>query len=287
MRHPRMMILCFGGVLALTACEQTARDADVDRTLAAVNVIDESNLSDIMLSAGDPNEAVAYFRRTLAENPDNIDTMRGLGKSLVRAGKAREAASVWAKVVDSDAATNDDRVALADAFIRAGDWAKAETVLDKIPPTFETYKRYRLEAMVADSNEEWDKADSFYETAVGLTTQPAGVLNNWGYSKLTRGKFAAAEKLFFDALTYDPALFTAKNNLVLARAAQRKYDMPPIRMTQVERAQLLHTAALSAIKQGDVSMGKTLLQQAIDTHPQYFESAVRALAALENNVSGG
>jgi hypothetical protein len=43
--------------------------------------------------------------------------------------------------------------------------------------------------------------------------------------------------------------------------------------------------ALSAIKQGDVSTGKGLLREAIDTHPQHFEAAVRSLRALENNVT--
>ncbi len=50
--------------------------------------------------------------------------------------------------------------------------------------------------MVADSKKNWKKADSFYEIAAGLTTKPAGVLNNWGFSKLTRGDYAGAEKLF-------------------------------------------------------------------------------------------
>ncbi len=287
MRHPILMTLSLGGAMFVAGCEQQARDADVDRTITNVNVIDESNLNDIMLTVGDPNEAVAYFQRSLANEPDRIDFMRGLAKSLIRAKRAREAVPVWTKVVESAEVTNDDRVNLADALIRAGDWAKAEAQLDKIPPTFESYKRYRLEAMVADSNQEWKKADSFYEIAVGLTTKPSSVLNNWGYSKLTRGDFPGAERLFAEALTYDSGLFTAKNNLVLARAAQRKYDMPVVPMTQIERAQLLHTAALSAIKQGDISIGKTLLQEAIDTHPQYFEAAVRALAALEDNVSNG
>lgn len=112
-------------------------------------------------------------------------------------------------------------------------------------------------------------------------------MNNWGYSKLTRADYKGAEQLFSDALNYDPNMFTAKNNLVLARGAQRKYDLPIVKMSQVERAQLLHTLALSAIKQGDVTMGKGLLQEAIDTHPQHFEAAVRALAALENNVANG
>ena len=56
-------------------------------------------------------------------------------------------------------------------------------------------------------------------------------------------------------------------------------------MNQEERAQLLHTLALTAIKQNDVTIGKGLLREAIDTHPRHFEEAVRALRALEDNVS--
>jgi Flp pilus assembly protein TadD len=250
-----------------------------------VNVIDETNLNDIMLTVADPGEAVNYFRRAASETPDRIDLQRGLGKSLVRAGRAAEAVTVWKQVIAHPEAQHEDRVDYADALIRAGEWAEADATLDTIPPTFETYKRYRLEAMIADSNKEWTKADSFYEIAAGLTTEPSGVFNNWGYSKLIRGEYTEAERLFSQAVTYDPKLFTAKNNLVLARGAQRKYDLPVVEMTQVEQAQLLHTMALSAIKQGDVSIGKGLLQEAIDTHPQHFEAAVRSLRALESNVT--
>lgn len=135
---------------------------------------------------------------------------------------------------------------------------------------------------MADSEQNWKRSDSFYQTAVGLTTQPARVMNNWGYSKLTRGDYAEAERLFGDAIRQDQSLFTAKNNLVLARGAQRNYTLPVIPMDQSERAQLLHTLALSAVKQGDVQTGESLLRQAISTHPQHFDAAARALAALEN-----
>ena len=80
-------------------------------------------------------------------------------------------------------------------------------------------------------------------------------------------------------------MITAKNNILLPRGAQRNYDLPIVPMTQIERAQLLHTLALAAIKQGDVVTGKGLLQESIDTHPQHFEAAVRSLRALENNVT--
>ena len=272
--------------LILTACgPQGQSDEELAQALKDVNVIDESNLNDVMLTVADPEEAVGYFQRTLAVNPTRIDLARGLAVSLVRAGKATAAASAWSDVLGMEGANNDDRVEYADALIRSNQWDRAESELNKIPPTHETFKRYRLEAMIADSNKDWNKADSFYEIAVGLTTKPSGTLNNWGYSNLTRGNYVEAERLFGEALTYDSSMFTAKNNLVLARAAQRRYDMPVVPMTQTERAQLIHTAALSAIKQGDINTGKSLLQEAIETHPQFFEAAVRSLEALENSAA--
>ncbi len=282
MRHPVFLTAALAASLGLAACDKTQSNSEVQRAIKSVNVIDESNLSDIMLTVGDPKESVAYFQKASSENPDRIDLKRGLAKSLIRAGQTAQAVATWEQVIAHPDATMDDRVSLADALIRANDWARAEAELNKIPPTHETYERYRLEAMVADSKKNWKKADSFYEIAAGLTSKPAGVLNNWGFSKLTRKDYAGAEKLFAQALTYDPALFTAKNNLVMARGAQRKYDLPVIEMTQTEQAELLYTLGLTAVKQGDVTVGKGLLQNAIDTHPQHFEAAVRSLEALES-----
>jgi hypothetical protein len=73
----------------------------------------------------------------------------------------------------------------------------------------------------------------------------------------------------------------------MARAAQGNYQLPVIEMTQVERAELLHTMALTAIKRGDITIGKQLLSEAIETHPQHFDVAVRALRALESAPSSG
>jgi Flp pilus assembly protein TadD len=282
MRHPIILAICIAGVTVVAGCGDKSGDSTVSRAFQDVNVIDETDLNDVMLTVADPNEAVNHFARTAKEQPDRIDIQRGLAKSLVRAKRYPEAAATWAKIVKMEATTADDSVDYADALIRSGDWAKAEKTLDSVPPTHETYNRYRLEAIVADSKQEWEKADSFYEIAIGLTTKPGSVMNNWGYSKLTRGEYKAAERLFGDAIRQDPTLFTAKNNLILARGAQREYTLPPIEMDQTERAQLLHTLALSAIKKGDVETGKGLLQDAISTHPQHFETAVRSLRALEN-----
>lgn len=50
--------------------------------------------------------------------------MRGLGKSLVRAGKSNEAAAIWEKVVTTPGSDPEDKVMLADAQIRANEWAR-------------------------------------------------------------------------------------------------------------------------------------------------------------------
>ncbi|AML50296.1 MULTISPECIES: tetratricopeptide repeat protein [Falsihalocynthiibacter] len=284
MRHPIFLTLCLSSAIALAACEDSSNSADVKRAIKDINVIDESNLNDIMLTVADPNEGVLYYKKAVLSDPSRMDFHRGLAVSLVRAKKPDESLSSWKTVVASSEGTSTDQVDYADALIRSNKWDEAEVVLDQVSPTVETFKRYRLEAMVADSNKEWTKADSYYETAVGLTTTPANVLNNWGYSMLTRGNYARAEKLFGESISYDTKLFTAKNNLVLARGAQRNYEMPIVPMTQEERALLLHTMALTAVKQGDVATGKGLLKESIDTHPQHFEAAVRSLTALEGGA---
>jgi Flp pilus assembly protein TadD len=281
MRYVTSLALGLCIVFGLAACNKNPSDTQVQAAINDASKVEQSNINELMLTVSDPNDSVTYFQNATKNNPDDPVLKRYLGKALLRDGKADQAVRILTDLVNSPGATDDDRLALADAQIRSGDWKSAEATLATIPPTVETYDRYRLEAMVADSKKQWKKADSFYEIAAGLTAQPGNVLNNWGFSKLQRGDAKGAEKLFLEALSYDPTMFTAKNNLVLARAAQREYDLPVVTMTQAEKAQLYYTAGLAAIKQGDVAVGKQLLQSAIDTSPQYFEAAARSLAALQ------
>ena len=280
MRQALLAAAC--ATTVLTACDRFRQeDAEVDRAAEAVDVIQNVDLSEAVMQGADPREAVAYFSRTTMETPGRIDLRRGLAQSLVRAGEPEDAAVAWERVVAHPQATPADRVELAAAQIRTGNWDGAETTLAAVPPSYRSAERYRLEAMIADSNDDWERADSFYDKATALSDRPAGVLNNWGFSMLSRGDEAEAERLFVRALREDPAMFTAKNNLVLARGARREYTLPIVDMTQTEKAMLLHTAALAAIKQGDVATGEALLRDAIETHPQYFEAAARSLDTLE------
>lgn len=285
MRSPFVISALMGCALVISACEegfQLGGDPVAD-AMEAVKGADGDNLNEIMMSVAEPSEAIGYFQRMLVDDPENIDLKRGLAISMVRADRAPEAVTIWSEITQHPEAVTADHVNLADALVRAGQWDAAREIMARIPDGEGSYQRYRLSAMIADANEEWDKADEYYETASGLTMKPAAILNNWGYSNLIRGKFLDAEMLFQEAIRQNSKLFTAKNNLMMARGAQRKYDLPVMQMTQTERAELLYTLALTAIKNGDIQIGTGLLREAVDSHPQYFEAAVRSLNALENN----
>ena len=284
MRQPLIYALLAGSV-ALAGCQDSSRTS-VNRAIDTVLSVDNDSMAELMLNSGSPEEAVVYFTSMVERDPTSLRNQRGLARSLVRAGRHTEGVAAWRNVTALPDAGPEDSVMLAEAHIRANNWPEAERTLNLVPPTHETFDRYRLEAMIADKNKQWARADHFYETAIGLTTRPAGVFNNWGFSKLTRGNPREAEPLFAQALQHDPSLFTAKNNMALARAGQGNYTLPLVQMTQTERATLLHSMAIVAIRRGDVNIGRTLLAEAIDTHPQHFDEAVRALRALDGGSQG-
>lgn len=282
MLQKTVVMALIGGSLVLSGCADGKKDTSTNKKI--VGVLDESNLNDIMLTVADPNEAVAYFQNAVSKDPERIDLHRGFAQSLTRAKRTEEAAIAFEKLVNFEGSTDQDRVDYAAALIRKNEWKAAKDQLNLVPPTMETFQRYRLEAMVADSEKNWKKADSFYETAVGLTTQPANVYNNWGYSKLARGQNKEAERMFLEAITFDPKLFTAKNNMVLSRASRGEYSLPVIPLTEVERAELTYTAGLAAVKQGKTDLGRGMIEEAVDLHPRHFPEAVRSLAALNKQV---
>jgi len=284
LRTPHLSMVAVLATLVVAGCGVSEEELEAVQSLDSLNVIDEHNLNALMLNFADPNQAVAYFQRSLSEEPDRAEFQRGLALSLSRADRPAEAVLAFKNLKEKGNAQPNDQLKYAESHIQLGEWKKAEVELDVVPPTIETYDRFRLEAMIADNNREWTRADSYYEQAREKTTRPAHILNNWGISKLARGDRTSAEELFTRSISYDRKLFSAKNNLAISRATRRVYELPLVPLTTVESAELLHNIALQAIRNGDVDIGRGLLEQAIERHPQFFADAVNKLEALNQNV---
>ena len=120
MRHPILLSACIAGVFFIAGCSQELSDEEtVERAFQDVNVVDESDLSDVMLTVSDPNEAISYFQRSLKSDPERIDLQRGLAVSYVRAKRFNEASIAWKRVVEMKDSTSEDKVQYADALIRS------------------------------------------------------------------------------------------------------------------------------------------------------------------------
>lgn len=278
----RAVLWLAGGLVAfgLSACESVSEKKDP----LAANVIDEANLNELMLTVSDPNDAVRYFQQSLAKEPDRADFRRGLARSLVRAERYNEAERVFEELIALGQDEPVDRVEYAMVSIRLDHWDDVRSAVARFPDGLQTPRRYLIEAMLADQDQEWDKADKLYAKAEGLAAEPAPVLNNWGVSLMARGDLKAAEKTFERAVSYDTGLFSAKNNLAIVRGLQREYTLPLVPMEDEERAVMLNNLGIIAMRQGDERIARGLFAAAVEAHPQHYAGAADKLAALESTV---
>lgn len=270
---------------AVSGCEgfapKGAANTEADRANPPQLPFDRQSLGEIMLSVGGPEEAVTYFRDALSQTPDDPALRRGYARALARNHQFAESRLVWRGLDESGGMQATDRIDYALVLSRLQQWDEAEGQLALLPPGVESGREALARALIADQRGDWAAADVAYARARTLSAQPATALNNWGVSLMARGDFAAAERRFEEALTYEPGLFSAKNNLALTYGLQRRYRLPLVTLTAEERATLLHNLGVLALRQGDRDEARDLFEQSLATHPQHFAPAADKLAILE------
>jgi Flp pilus assembly protein TadD len=247
----------------------------------AGNIIDDAELGELLLTAGDPEEAVVYFRNALAAAPERADFRRGLAISLARAKRYPEAARVYSELAGLGQAEPADRLEHAMVLSRLERWDEVRTVVAGLPPGMSTAQRHLVDAMLADHEANWAAADAAYAQAEALAADPASVLNNWGVSHMSRGDYPAAANMFERALAYDSRLFSAKNNLAIAHGLMGDYRLPAVPMTETEKAYMLNNLGVIAERSGQVELARGLFAAAVEAHPQHYAAAASRLAALE------
>jgi Flp pilus assembly protein TadD len=266
--------------MGLSACESVSDKEDP----LAESIIDEANLNDLMLTAADPSDAALYFEQSLAREPDRADFRRGLAVSLSRAKRYNEAARVFQELITLDQDQPTDRLEYAFVAMRLDRWDDVRTLSQSFPDGLQTPRRYSIDAMVADQDNDWAAADAAYAQAEKLSSRPAAVLNNWGVSQMARGDLSTAAATFERAISFDASLFKAKNNLAIARGLQGYYTLPFVPLTGEERAVLLNNLGIIAMRQGEEKIARGLFAAAVDAHPQHYANAAAYLSALEATV---
>ena len=280
---PGYLKRCLIAVLAataLTACESVSQKKDP----IPKSVIDAANLNDLLLAAGDPEESVAYFQKSLAAEPNRADFRRGLAISYARAKRYPEAARVYQEMTALGQDEPADRIEYAFVVARLERWDEVRAILRNLPSGVETSRRYLAEAMLADHDQNWTQADQAYARAESLSSNPAKVINNWGVSMMSRNDLPKASATFERALSFDSRLFSAKNNLAISRGLQNNFELPIVPMTEKEKAIILNNLGLIAVRKGEMDIAKRLFAAAVASHPQHYTAAADRLAALEGTI---
>lgn len=280
---PGYLNRCLFAVLAaaaLTACESVSQKQDP----IPKSVIDAANLNDLLLAAGDPEESVAYFQKSLAAEPNRADFRRGLAISYARAKRYPEAARVYQEMTALGQDEPADRIEYAFVVARLERWDEVRSILNSLPSGVETSRRYMAEAMLADHEQNWTQADQAYARAEALSANPAKVINNWGVSMMSRNDLPKASATFERALSFNSRLFSAKNNLAISRGLQNNFELPIVPMTEKEKAIILNNLGLIAVRKGEMDIAKGLFAAAVASHPQHYTAAADRLAALEGTI---
>ena len=280
MQGSGLKLLAGMALLALTACESISEKEDP----LAKSVIDEVGLSDVLLTAGAPEESVKYFQDALAREPERADFRRGLAISLARAKRYPEASRVYQELISLNQASPEDQIDYAIIAARLDQWDEVRAMVVRLPSGMNTSKRHMVDAMLADHDQDWAAADASYARAESLLSNPATVLNNWGVSLMSRGDLPEAQRTFERSLTYNSRLFSAKNNLAIARGLQGNYQLPIVPMTETERAIILNNLGLIAMRKGETRIAKGLFAAAVEAHPQHYASAAARLESLDGVV---
>ncbi len=85
--------------ISLAGCSEMT-DAEKNADLGPVNAVDATGLNDIMLNLADPTEAVAFFRDSLAAEPDRVDLKKGYAQALVQNNQHAEAALIYEQLIE-------------------------------------------------------------------------------------------------------------------------------------------------------------------------------------------
>jgi tetratricopeptide (TPR) repeat protein len=153
------------------------RAADV---LKSIPDSDRSSRIDFALGATydqlrKPKEAIAAYRRALGDDPDNIDTERGLANALLSDGQLDEALKMFNAIVAAEPQDAQSQIKIADIQRQQGHYEQALATLEKAKPLAQDSVELNYnQALVYDSLGRYDEAIATLKTLLDGTAHADG-----------------------------------------------------------------------------------------------------------------
>ena len=175
------------------------------------------------LPAGETTWNDPYVAQVLELRRDPRRTAE-TAQALLDEGRAKEAISLSAELVDADDADPRWKVMLAQALIAAGDYARAATIIDRGVARHPESADLRLQlGILAFRERDWQKAAAAFRETARLNPDSSQAFYNLGHALRQLDDWPGAIGAFREAVRFQPNLAAAHANLgeLLVKSGQR------------------------------------------------------------------
>lgn len=171
-------------------------------------------------------------------------------------------------------------------YFKVGNDAEARKHLESaLESGARLWRSHNALGVIADRQENFDRAQSHYDTALEIQPLADAVLINRGYSKYLNKNYHAAE-LDFRAVIERRDNDKARRNLGLVYAAQGWYEDALETFLQIgEERDAYNATGEIAMENGDIQEALYFLTEAVRLSPTYFALAEKNLDQLQRKRS--
>lgn len=239
------------------------------------------------LAAGVVDEAEQRFRAHLAEYPDDVDALAGLGFVQLDLQQHDSARATFAQALELDARHREaiEGKALVDLARGQTEHARAvlQSMADEDPVSWRVLNAL---GVIADLDGEFDTARDYYQRAIAAGGDNAVLANNLGYSTMMAGDPEAAIAQLDEALRRYPQEARLQQNLGLAQARAGRYEVAVDTLSQLmPEWEAFNNVGYMAMLNDQLTVARRYLQRALESSPRHYPQAAANLERVEAMIA--
>lgn len=217
---------------------------------------------------GNNHLAEMAFADVLQNDPDNLSALTEMG--LVQLAMRRP---------DSARESLDKAVLVDQKRLGGGGSSEPGTLkVDSASPL----KLYNGLGVLADLEDDFDKAALYYRLASQIDPRSALVANSQAYSLYLAGKWPEAEQSYKRGISFDARYAPLWRNYALLLARLGRYEQALSAFEQVEnRAEASNDVGYICLVEGKLDVAEQFFRSAIEQSPAHYEMASENLRRVE------
>jgi Flp pilus assembly protein TadD len=263
-------------LLALGACvsehpeipEHETKPVVVNKDVAAKVATDIANSEG---AAGNPTAAIAFYRKSLQDNPNQPRVEVSFGMALLQTGSPGEAAETFRKVVSRFPQDAGALNGLGIALVQLGKPAAALDPLRKATAAAPDARSFRTLGVAENLLGQNQQAEADYSRGLALAPDDPGLNNNLGLSMALSGNFDGATAVLRRAASRPNAAPQTRQNLALALGlAGRTTEAAQVARVDLDERSVQSNLAYYAVLRAMSPKERTdaLLKPAVVRQPQ-------------------